>query len=64
LYTGQKIFKEYDEEKDYMLYEEVSFFLKLNAGMLAIFFPHDIHMPGIMDKEPEPVKKVVIKVRI
>jgi len=64
VYSGQKIFKEYDDEKDFMLYEDVSFYTKLDAGMFAVFFPDDLHMPGIMDGEPKPVKKIVVKVRI
>jgi YhcH/YjgK/YiaL family protein len=64
LFSGQKVFKDYDEEKDYLLYDDISFFLKLNEGMFAVFFPDDLHMPGIMINEPKPVKKVVVKVRI
>jgi len=64
VYSGQKPFKEYDEEKDFLLYETVTFFMKLYEGMFAIFFPDDIHMPGIRDVVSQPVRKVVIKVKL
>jgi YhcH/YjgK/YiaL family protein len=31
--------------------------------MFAIFFPEDVHMPGIKTGESATVKKLVIKVR-
>lgn len=56
--------KAYDEEKDYMLFEESPYFLPLREGMFAILFPEDLHMPGIMTGKPCKVRKVVIKVRL
>ena len=38
--------------------------VRLNRGDFAIFFPQDVHMPGLMIDRPVPVKKVVIKVRL
>jgi len=38
--------------------------LILGNGYFAIFFPQDGHMPQLCVENPEPVKKVVIKVRI
>lgn len=38
--------------------------LILGNGYFAIFFPQDGHMPQFCVENPEPVKKVVIKVRI
>lgn len=34
------------------------------AGSFALFFPQDGHMPGLCVDTPEPVRKVVLKVRI
>ena len=34
------------------------------AGDFAIFFPQDIHMPGVCNGTPSPVKKIVVKVKI
>ena len=38
--------------------------LLLGNGSFSIFFPHDAHMPQLSVGNPEPVKKVVIKVKI
>ncbi len=41
--------KAYDNEKDFMLWgEKPSFFSVIKAGMFAVFFPHDLHMPNVM----------------
>lgn len=64
VYNGQKVFKEYNAEKDFLLYENVSFFIKMETGMFAVFYPDDLHMPGIMINNPAPVKKAVIKVKL
>jgi YhcH/YjgK/YiaL family protein len=60
----QKPFKEYDAEKDFILYKDDPSFVKLDARMFAILFPGELHMPGIMINNPAKVKKVVIKVRV
>jgi YhcH/YjgK/YiaL family protein len=62
---GQTPSQVYDEEKDFMLFGETpSFFSRLEAGMFAIFFPTDLHMPNIKVKDPLPVKKIVIKISV
>ena len=38
--------------------------MEFEAGSFAIFFPRDIHKPGVMLHEQVPVKKVVVKVRL
>lgn len=38
-------------------------YIQLKAGMFALFFPGDMHMPGTGDT-PTSVRKVVIKVKI
>ena len=60
----QKPLKEYDGEKDFILYKDDPSLVKLDAGMFAILFPGELHMPGIMINNPAKVKKVVIKVRV
>jgi YhcH/YjgK/YiaL family protein len=39
-------------------------FFDLAAGEFALFFPHDVHMPGLAVGAPREVKKVVIKVKL
>ena len=60
----QKVHKEYNENYDFMLYDAEPSFVKINKGMFAIFYPEDLHMPGIKISENLPVKKVVIKVKV
>ena len=59
--------KAYSKENDAAFYEETEvnpIDLLLGNGYFAIFFPQDGHMPQLCVDKPEPVKKVVIKVRI
>ncbi len=53
-----------NEKDDYTFYEGDSDFIKVEAGMFTIFFPDDLHMPGIKVSHSSKVKKVVIKVKI
>lgn len=55
---------DYDEAKDVLFLEGEGSFFILRAGAFAIFAPHDVHMPGIAVAEPEPVRKVVVKVLV
>lgn len=59
-----EVIKPYDEENDYALFDGPGEFVHFNEGMFAILMPQDAHMPGIAFEEPEPVRKVVIKIRI
>ena len=49
-------------ENDCAFFESDKSFLKLEAGMFAIFFPDDLHMPCLKISECSKVKKIVIKV--
>lgn len=53
-----------NEENDIAFYDGYPNFFKLNEGMFAIFFPDDLHMPGIKINQSSKVKKVVIKIRV
>ena len=64
LLNNQKPVKEYSAEDDYMLFSEESSFFELKPGMFAIFHPSDLHMPSVFEKQPEKVRKIVIKVKI
>lgn len=57
------IMEEYDEEKDYAIYKGEGNFLIADEGHFAIFFPSDVHMPGMAINIPKEVKKVVVKVK-
>ncbi len=55
--------KPYDVKDDYSLFEcdDLSFF-KLKKGMFVMFFPNEIHMPGVKLNNPKIVKKIVFKI--
>lgn len=55
----------YDDEKDieFMTVTEGRN-LRANPGSFFIFFPDDIHRPGLKDGENAPVSKIVVKVRV
>lgn len=63
-FNGQKIYKEYDSEKDFMLFDAQPSFIKFMENMFAVLFPDDLHMPGIISGECGNVRKVVVKVMI
>jgi YhcH/YjgK/YiaL family protein len=54
----------YDADKDFVKLDGDGEFAKLRAGSFAILAPQDAHMPGMAIAQPQPVKKVVVKVRI
>lgn len=60
--TSMAVKEAYRADRDCALYEGRGDFVRLHAGQFGIFFPHDVHMPGIAVARPSPVKKVVVKV--
>lgn len=56
--------KEYNEQDDFVLYNETFSYIKLNEGSFIIFYPTDIHQPEVQDEVPSLVKKVVMKVKL
>ncbi len=63
---NQSILEPYKEENDIIFFKgenHLSGSCRIEAGMFAIFFPTDVHMPGISINESAYVKKLVIKVR-
>ena len=54
----------YDAERDLIVARGAAAqFVTLRSGMFAILFPHDVHMPGLIARRVERVRKVVVKVR-
>lgn len=52
----------YNAEKDVIFYnDKPDMYFSLHEGQFAIFFPDDVHAPMIGE---EPVKKLVVKVKI
>ncbi|WP_054025671.1 YhcH/YjgK/YiaL family protein [Bacillus sp. FJAT-28004] len=57
--------KAYDSEQDYALYKPSAdeILLHLKPGMFAVFFPNDIHRPG-MGQPSTKIKKAVVKMHM
>lgn len=62
--NGQEVVKEYCANDDYLLFNDEPSIISLKKGTFAIFFPDDLHMPGICLEKASKVKKVVVKVKI
>jgi YhcH/YjgK/YiaL family protein len=62
--SNQKVIDEYNEQNDISFFSGEKSFTQVDEGMFAIFFPTDVHLPGIKVKETAIVKKVVIKVKV
>ncbi|MCQ2386180.1 MAG: YhcH/YjgK/YiaL family protein [Clostridia bacterium] len=60
--------KPFDAENDYGLYAlpnpEKTTVFAMQAGDFAIFFPGELHAPGVRSKESVTVKKAVVKVKL
>ncbi len=54
----------YNEEKDIEFFKGEGNYIEMRPGDVFIFFPHDIHRPGIAISQPKAIKKVVIKVKV
>ena len=53
----------FDTEKDIGFYQGGGSFIRISAGMFAVFYPPDAHLPGRHIETPAHVKKVVLKVK-
>lgn len=57
----------YNSEKDVTFYEDNAdaAVVPVQQEEYAIFFPHDIHMPGVsVNETPSAVRKIVVKVKV
>ncbi len=61
--TNQNVVEE-DLEKDCTFYKGATSMLRVEEGMFTLFFPEDLHRPGVMADQISKVKKVVVKVKI
>jgi YhcH/YjgK/YiaL family protein len=59
-----KVVDPYDAAKDVAFYEGEGGLCRVNAGMFAVFFPDDAHMPCVAINHPQPVRKAVFKVAV
>ena len=56
--------KGYDDKDDYALYDNNCTLIKVEPGQFAIFFPEDLHMPGVKNEAILKIRKVVVKVKV
>ncbi len=61
--NNQKPTVEYNADSDVAFYNEKVSLVNMKTGMFAIFYPTDIHMPGIVTDKSVDVRKVVVKIR-
>lgn len=64
--TGKYEVEEKIEERDLIFYKAVENegFIEATPGCYSIFFPEDVHRPGVAADEPMVIRKVVVKVSI
>lgn len=55
---------DYDATKDFQLFTAQGDVVNVKAGYFVVFFPHDVHQPGVAVDAPALVRKVVVKVRV
>jgi len=58
---------EYNDQKDVTFYKkrDIASYCIAEQGDFCIFYPHDIHSPGVsLNNSPSNVKKIVVKVHI
>jgi len=60
---NQSTITDYDEKNDYILYNGDLSFINFHEGMFAIFYPDDLHMPGVGDNN-SPIRKAVLKIKL
>jgi len=56
--------EDYSENNDCTIYKGDGNYILVDEGSFAVFFPTDIHMPGLSINLPKEIKKVVIKVKV
>jgi YhcH/YjgK/YiaL family protein len=61
---ASKITKPYQDADDYLLLDGPGDFVHVHSGMFVIFMPQDAHMPGLAAGDPQPLRKIVIKVAV
>ena len=56
--------EEYSENNDCTIYKGDGNYILVDESSFAVFFPTDVHMPGVSINIPKEVKKVVVKVKV
>ena len=57
--------KKYDEKKDVIFLDDGKYsYVNLSAGDFVVFYTNDVHAPMLCVKEPQEIRKVIVKVRV
>lgn len=62
--ANQEVLEDKLESNDVVFYKGTAPKISLVAGSFMVFFPTDVHAPGIKVAAPEKVVKVVVKVAV
>lgn len=63
--NSSELLEAYNEEKDVAFYSsEKGKYLHAHPGNFFVFFPEDVHRPGIKISDKIPIKKLVVKLKI
>ena len=55
---------DYDAANDQVWYKGEGVYFRIPVGQFALFFPEDAHKPCISFKEPDLIKKLVVKIKL
>lgn len=62
---NQQVIEVYNEEKDATFFQgNVKTLVTLNPGDVMVCFPEDSHMAGVIAKEKQSIRKIVMKVTV
>lgn len=64
LLDDQDVTEAYNVQKDAAFYRAELDYLTLKPGMFFLAMPTDIHSPSVMVRQPENIRKAVLKVRV
>ena len=62
--AGLRVIEPYDPSRDVAFFDGPYETITLEAGSAAVFTPADAHAPQMAVDQPEPVRKVVLKVAV
>jgi len=63
--AGAKAPQQYDAEKDLIFFgDQEGEYFTADSRCFFLFFPEDVHRPGVLVEESKPVKKLVIKIAV
>ena len=63
-YDEQEPTVTYNEKDDYWLFKAPHYLITFKEGDFGVFYPDDLHMPGVEVSSPSKVKKLVVKVKL